>query len=76
MGKTYIDMDVRYTKEGSLIPKELIWQDDRSFTIAKILDVRQAASLKAGGEGIRYTCIVAGKKVQLFFENTRWFIET
>ena len=36
----------------------------------------KAASLKAGGAGIRYTCIVDGKESHLFYEdNNMWFME-
>ena len=44
--------------------------------IQKVTDVRRAASLKAGGAGIRYTCIVDGKESHLFYEdNNMWFME-
>jgi len=35
----------------------------------------QAASLKAGGQGMRYTCRIAGKQVFLFCDDGRWFVE-
>ena len=39
-------------------------------------DKRRAASTKAGGVGERYTCIVNGKEVHLFYEdNNMWFME-
>ena len=46
------------------------------YKIQKVTDVRRAASLKAGGAGIRYTCIVDGKESHLFYEdNNMWFME-
>ena len=34
------------------------------------------ASLKAGGAGMRYTCIIDGKESHLFYEdNNMWFVE-
>ena len=46
------------------------------YMIQKVTDVRRAASLKAGGAGIRYTCIVDGKESHLFYEdNNMWFME-
>ena len=41
----------------------------------RILDIRRAASLKAGGTGIRYTCRIRGREKYLWLEETRWFIE-
>ena len=43
--------------------------------IDRVLDVRRAASLKAGGMGIRYTVRINGKQSYLFYEEPRWFVE-
>ena len=51
-------------------------EDGHVYEIQKVTDVRRAASLKAGGAGIRYTCIVDGKESHLFYEdNNMWFME-
>ena len=51
-------------------------QHGHVYEIQKVTDVRRAASLKAGGAGIRYTCIVDGKESHLFYEdNNMWFME-
>lgn len=73
--KVYVDVDARFNKEGGMIPKRIIWEDGRTFDIQRVLDVRQAASLKAGGTGIRYTCRVWDKEIYLFLEEDRWFLE-
>ncbi len=39
------------------------------------MDIRRAASLKAGGMGMRYTCRICGKVVNLFNDENRWFME-
>ena len=50
--------------------------DDMYASIDKVLDKRKAASLKVGGQGIRYTCRVSGKEIYMFLEDgSRWFIE-
>jgi len=58
-----------------ITPRILHWEDGRQFEIDKVYDVRQAASLKAGGVGLRYTCKIAGKQVYLFCDEGRWFVE-
>lgn len=40
-----------------------------------MVDVRPAASLKAGSVGIRYTVSVFGKETYIFLEENRWFVE-
>ncbi len=40
-----------------------------------MLDVCRAASFKVGGCGIRYTCMVRGKRVELYLDENCWFME-
>lgn len=75
MRKVFVDVTAVFSKDGKIKPVSFKWDDGRSFEIDKICDCRRAASLKAGGQGIRYTCRVRGKEVFLFLENDRWFIE-
>ncbi|MGI6686366.1 MAG: hypothetical protein ACOX47_13020 [Bacillota bacterium] len=73
--KVYVDVTARFDKGGNVIPENIIWEDGRRFEIDRVLDVRPAASLKAGGCGIRYTCRIWGKETFLFLEGNRWFVE-
>ena len=74
--KVYVDVIAEFTKEGFLRPKSFTWADGRIYEIQRIKDVRRAASLKAGGAGIRYTCVVNGRDSHLYYEeNNKWFME-
>lgn len=64
-----------HNEDGKVKPLSLKWEDGRIFIIDRVLDVRMAASLKAGGQGIRYTCRICGKQVYLFCDEGRWFVE-
>lgn len=76
MLKIYVDVLAEFTKEGVLNPREIIWEDGRHYEVDKILDTRPAASLKAGGVGIRYTCRINGLEKYVYYENNnRWFVE-
>lgn len=68
-------VNVRHETDGRITPLSIIWEDGRTFDIDRILDIRRAASLKAGGCGIRYTCRVRNKQVYLFDEEGVWFME-
>ena len=74
---TRIDLavNVRHETSGKAVPTSIIWEDGRVFEIDKVLDIRKAASLKAGGIGIRYVCRIRGKTVLLFNDNGLWFME-
>ena len=71
--KIYVDVNATFTKDGMLLPKSFVWEDGVEYEISKVKDIRRAASLKAGGAGMRYTCVVDGKEVYLFYEdNNMW----
>lgn len=74
--KVYVKVNADFTEDGRLRPKSLEWEDGTTFSIDRILDQRRAASLKAGGAGIRYTCVINGHQSYLFYEeNFKWFVE-
>ncbi|CQR73845.1 hypothetical protein SOV_33470 [Sporomusa ovata DSM 2662] len=75
MGKVHIEVVAKHDKEGRIRPLSLIWENERKFPIDRVLDIRQAASLKAGLQGMRYTCRIAGKEVYLFCDEGKWFLE-
>lgn len=74
--KEYISVTAKFDCDGNLLPTILHWKDGRNFVIDRILDIRYAASLKAGGAGIRYSCRIAGKQRYLFLDNNRWFVDS
>ena len=74
--KVYVEVKARFSPEGKLTPTSIIWQDGTEYEIQSVKDVCRAASLRAGGAGTRYTCIIAGKESHLFYEdNNLWFVE-
>ncbi|MGM9601467.1 MAG: hypothetical protein ACI3W5_07785 [Faecousia sp.] len=82
--KVYVDVKVNFRSDGVMIPASLIWEDGCSYEIDKVTDIRQAAAMKAGGQGDRYTIWVNGQPTYLFFERStsltgnvigRWFVE-
>ncbi len=74
--KVYIEVQATFSPDGRVIPDSLIWEDGRKYYIDRIQNIERAASLKAGGVGIAYTCLIAGRPVHLFYEDhKRWFVE-
>lgn len=82
--KVYVDVTAKFNSDGFLIPISLTWEDGHIFEIDRVTDIRQAAAMKAGGQGDRYTIWVRGKQSYLFFERNcsltgnnlgRWFVE-
>ena len=76
MEKIFVVVIARHDRQGQIHPEAIIWQDGRLFAIDKVLDVRPAAMLLAGGQGMRYTCDIRGNVRYLFCENDGlWFVE-
>jgi len=82
MQRVYVDMILEQSKDGTVTPAVIKWEDGHKYEIDKVLDVRRAAS-EAGSMGIRYTVRIMGYERYLFYEDTysetgkpRWFVES
>lgn len=82
--KVYVAVDVNFTEEGIMLPREITWEDGVKYTIDRVTEIRQAAAMKAGGQGDRYTVLIGHAQSYLFFERStnltgnnigRWFVE-
>lgn len=82
--KVYVCVHASFDAEGRMLPRALTWEDGTVYEIDRVLDIRQAAAMKAGGQGDRYTIFVKGQRSYLFFERSeffagnilgRWFVE-
>jgi len=82
--KVYVEVKLHVDTLGRMIPTRLQWEDGRWYEIDRVLDIRPAPALKAGGQGDRYTIRIGNKQRYLFFEHStqpegyvpgRWFVE-
>ena len=73
--KIYVKVRADFTLDGRIIPLMLRPEDGPACRMDRILDVCEASSLKAGGQGTRYTCRVGERTVLLFHDEPYWFIE-
>jgi DNA-binding XRE family transcriptional regulator len=77
--KDYVTVVARHELGGRIRPVAYQLPDGAPVKIDNITDERQAASLKSGGQGTRYTCKVTVDEVQsdvyLFHDEELWFME-
>ena len=73
--KVYVEVTAKFDTEGNITPLSVTWEDGTVYEIDRILDKRRAASLKAGGIGMRYTCLISGRQSYLYYEEPSWFVE-
>jgi hypothetical protein len=77
--KVYVDVYTVHGKDGKIIPIGFVWEDGRKYAVSSVTDIRKAASLKAGGAGVRYTVKIGPFERFMFLEEEagkrRWFME-
>ena len=73
--KEFVKVRADFTLDGRLVPLKFRTEDGLPQVIDRIIDVRPAPSLKAGGQGTRYTCRVGERLIYLFNDRNRWFTE-
>lgn len=73
--KRYVDVDVHFDSSGNVRPKYIYWDEGKKYEVEHVYDVREAASTKAGGQGLRFTVRVLNKETYIYYENPAWFVE-
>lgn len=76
MGRKDISVIAKFSTSGNVTPISILWEDGRTFEIDHITDIRKAASLKAGGIGMRYTCMIRNRQRYIYKDEDKWFMET
>ena len=77
--KIYVEVNTDHRADGQILPRSFVWEDGRRYPVDRIKEVCRAASLRAGGTGLRYTVMVRNVETFLFLEEdtevSRWFME-
>lgn len=73
--KAFATVLAEHRPDGMIIPRRFKLEDGKARTIDRVVDVTPAPALKAGGQGIRYTCMIEGKQYYLFHDRKWWFFE-
>jgi len=73
--KVFVEVNADFLPDGRIIPRSFLWENGMRYEIDRVLDIRPAASLKAGGQGLRYTCRISSKQAYMYLENGKWFME-
>lgn len=82
--KVYVSVEADFGSDGVMLPRAIIWEDGTRFEVDRVLDIRPAPALKAGGQGDRYSVRINNQPTYIFFERStnltgnvigRWFVE-
>ena len=73
--KVYAKVRADHFPDGRILPLMFRVEDGETVRIDRILEVREAPSLKMGGQGTRYTCRVGARELYLVHDRDKWFVE-
>lgn len=74
--RKYVRMIAVFSSDGQITPRAILLENGDVVEIRQVCEIRRAASMGAGGFGMRYTCISNSREIHVFFENNRWFIDS
>ena len=74
MTKKYVKVILEMDEYGNKKPISILYKD-KLYCIDRVLDVKNAVSMKVGGIGERYKVRINGNETYIFFEKNRWFVE-
>ena len=46
--KVYVSVFVEHRSDGTMLPREIIWEDGQKYEIDRVIDIRPAYAAKAG----------------------------
>lgn len=70
----YLEVTAKFDGSGRIVPLSFILAGKR-INIDRVSDARPAASLKQGGQGMRYTCRTGRHNYYLFCDDGKWFLD-
>ncbi len=73
--KCYVDVISLTGADGLVTPLEIVMNDGRRFLVDRVIERRYAPSLKCGGYGYRYTCMIGGKAHFLWQDDKAFYVQ-
>ena len=69
----FVDVQVDFKKDGSIIPKKIYWEDD-AYEITRLVSVERTL-VNDYISALVFTCIINGKRAHLCYdEKNRFFL--
>lgn len=83
--KVYVRVNATFGTDGSISPEVIEWEDGTQYQVERVLDVRRAASMRAGGAAsvIRWRVVWAHARRAPAYavsyvwreDDNKWFVE-
>ncbi len=78
MERIYVTVVAEITGKGDLFPRLIRFDDGREFKVDQRLQTPQRHRAKSGSDDWRFSCLVGGRPVTLYFDlaSYRWWLES
>jgi hypothetical protein len=73
--KCYVEVISSMNPQGVVTPLEIIMDDGRRYLVDRVVERRYAPSMKCGGYGYRYTCMIGGKPHFLWQDDHAFYVQ-
>ena len=73
MNRCYVDVITYIREDGKIAPLCIVWKENK-YTIDKVLKVQSRIG-HAGADGMLFTCKIAGRLYNLYWDGFRWCCE-
>jgi hypothetical protein len=76
MVRKYVDVICLNDKAGNMKPLYLLWNEMKKIPVLGVKEICPRSSLKAGGSGLRYTCLFSYNRIRhLYYDRGKWYVE-
>lgn len=72
--KRYVDVLNVYTRDGTMIPKEIYLDKEHSYVIDRVKKVEKTGIWSNGKESFTYLCEIKGRSAHLYYGPDRWYV--
>ncbi|MBR1757722.1 MAG: hypothetical protein IJ744_03205 [Lachnospiraceae bacterium] len=73
MEKHFVNVKCDHYKDGTIRPKQIIWEDGRVWEVKRTIHV--AEPVENEFEGIRYTVLIGSAEKYIYKVGTQWYVE-
>ena len=72
MEKRYVNVRCDHHPDGTLTPRQILWDDGRTWDIRRTLHV--AEPVEDEFEGIRYTVLIGSAEKYIYRTGSKWYV--
>ena len=73
--KKCVDVITLFSKDGEVIPRTILWDDQRRYEITSVKGVNATWNPEEAQRGLDFLCEIKGKEAHLYYERNHWYVD-